>query len=141
MYETKYATKSWGQHEGLLRNFFRLLIHVLLGVFRPRFYIVDDQPDFLTLNANGYTVMASKPEQIVSINGQTIATFKSVEAIHIRHFVSGAGERRREWWTVSLKIARRRSVFLGKSEDSMEASIAAAHLSKLIERPVVAIYI
>lgn len=139
MYETKYATKSAGQDVALLRNFFRLLVHVLLGVFRPRFYIVDDQPDFLALNANGYTVVASKPGQIISINGQTISTFKSVEAIHIRHFVRGAGDRRREWWTVSLKIARRRAIFLGKSDDSMEASIAAAHLSKLIERPVVAI--
>jgi hypothetical protein len=113
----------------------------LLGLVRPRLYILDDEPDFLALDANGYTVVASKPEEIIRINGKTVATFKSVETIHIRHFVSGGGDRKREWWSISLKIAGKPAVFLGKSEDSLEASIAAAHLSKFIERPVVAIWI
>jgi hypothetical protein len=139
MNETKYSTKSEGQPVSLFKSLFRPLVHVLLSLFRPRLYIVDDLPDFLAMDSNGYTVVASKPERIVSINGLPIATFESVEAIHIRHFVSGAGNRRREWWAVDLKILRRSAVCLGKSQDSMEASIAAAHLSKMIERPVVAI--
>lgn len=141
MYESKHAAKPAGRPVGLFRRFFRLPVHVLLGVIRPRLYIIDERPDFLALDANFYTIVASKPEQIVSVNGETIATFKSIEAIHIRHFVRGAGDRRRERWTVSLKIARRPAVILGKSQDSMGASIAAAHLSKLIERPVVAMQI
>lgn len=109
MYETSLVTKSTGRPVGLFRNFLRLLIHVLLSVFRPRFHIVKDRPDYLALDADSYTVVASKPEQIVRINGQTVATFKSVEAIHIRHFVRGSGDRQNEWWTVSLKIAGRPS--------------------------------
>ena len=75
------------------RNIVRVLGHVVISYVPPRLYIVDDKPNFLTLNANFYTVAASKHEQVVTLNGQIVAVFKSIEAIHIRHFVSGAGNR------------------------------------------------
>ncbi len=115
MNETQHATQSTNLPSALFRSIFRLLVHVFLSSFRPRLYIVDDEPDFLTLDENGYTVVASKREQIISLNGKTVAVFKNVEAIQIRHFVRGAGNGRREWWTLSLKLTRRPVLYLGKS--------------------------
>lgn len=122
----------------IFKSILRLLGHIILSALRPHLRIVDDEPNLLTLDSNCYTVVASRDEGIVTLDGQTVAVFKSIEAIHIRHFVSGAGNRRREWWTLSLKTARRPIVDLGRTQDSLEASIAAARLSTLIDRPVVA---
>ena len=118
---------------------FRLLGRLVLGFFWPRLRIVNDQPGYLTLDANGSTVAASANTQRVTRNGQTVAAFKNVEAIHIQYFVRGWGNRQREWWTVSLKTVGSPAVYLGKSQDSTEASIAAAHLSTVIGKPVVAL--
>jgi hypothetical protein len=117
----------------------RFLRHAVTGFLWPRLSIVDSEPGFLALDANGYIVEASQREMAVTSNGHKVAAFKDIQAIHIQHFVNGSGNRRREWWTLSLKTLGRRPFVLGKSRDPTEASIAAAHLSTVVGKPVVAL--
>lgn len=118
---------------------FRLLVHAFLSFWWPRLSIIDEQPGLLVLDASGFTITASKSDQLVTLNGRAIASFKGIQAIQIQHFASGGGNRRREWWRLSLQVLGRPVVHLGRTRDSLQADIAAAHLSTLIERPVVAL--
>lgn len=125
------------QFSALLTGFLRLIDRAVFNFFFPKLSIVVDQEDFLAIDTNGCTLVASKHEQVVTLNGQRIATFKNVEAIHIQHFVRGAGRRQKEWWKLSLKTAQQPAVCLGKTRDWAQVSLAAARLGTLIERPVV----
>ena len=117
----------------------RLLAHAVASFWWPKLSIVTDQPGLLVLNANGFTVTASRTEQVVMLNSQPVAFFKGVKAIQLQHFTSGAGNRKREWWIVSLQLSGRKAAYLGKTRDAIEASIAAARLSTLTGKPVVAL--
>ena len=117
----------------------RFLRHTVTSFVWPSLTIVDSEPGFLSLDANGYIVEASQRELIVTFNGHRLAAFKDIQAIQIQHFVNGSGNRRREWWTLTLKTLATHPIVLGKSRDPTEASIAAAHLSTVVGKPVVAL--
>ena len=117
----------------------RLVAHVVSSFVWPTLRIVDDRPGLLVLDANGYKVTASQQDQLVSLNSQPVASFGGVSAIQVQHFSSGGGNRRKDWWKVSLQLSNQRVAFLGKTRDATEASIAAARLSTLIGKPVVAL--
>ena len=67
----------------------RLLAHAVASFWWPKLSIVTDQPGLLVLNANGFTVTASRAEQVVMLNSQPVAFFKGVKAIRL--FVEFSG--------------------------------------------------
>jgi hypothetical protein len=92
-----------------------------------------ERPGLLTLNANGLTVIVDRQANAVTVEGRTVASFNAIDSIEIEYVVAA---RRPPWWRVGLRIIPAGSVLIGESDDSTEASIAAAHLSTVTGKPV-----
>ena len=95
--------------------------------------VESESPGLLRLNANGLTVIADRQANAVTVEGQTVASFDAIEAVEIE-YVDAA--RRAPWWRVRLRLAPAGSVVVGESDDSTDASIAAAHLGTVTGKPV-----
>jgi hypothetical protein len=94
---------------------------------------VTERPGFLLLNANGLTVIADREVNAVTIEGRTVASFNAIESIQIEYVVAA---RSTPWWRVCLQVIPSGSVLVGETDDSTDASIAAAHLSSVTGKPV-----
>ena len=113
--------------------------HVVMDLLRPKLVIVEDRPTALVLNASGYTVRADARRRTVALNSSVVSSFNSIQAIRIQHVSSGSGNRQSNWWIVGLLLSAGVVVRLGRTRDAEEASMAAARLSTITERPVVAV--
>jgi hypothetical protein len=95
--------------------------------------VVTERPGFLMLNANGLMVVADKGSSTVTIEGRTVASFNAIQRIEIEYVVAA---RSAPWWRVRLQVIPAGSVPVGETDDSTDASIAAAHLSSVTGKPV-----
>lgn len=89
----------------------------------------------LVLNADGWIVGFDKPSQVVSHSGRPVASFSTVEAVGVQHFVNG---KRFEWWVLSLKLRGGKTLSIGRSTDGAQISIAAAHAASMLGKSVLA---
>jgi hypothetical protein len=89
----------------------------------------------LVLNADGWIVGFDKPSQVVTYSGKPVASFSTVEAVGVQHFVNG---KRFEWWVLSLKLRGGKKLSIGRSTDGAQISIAAAHAASVMEKSVLA---
>jgi hypothetical protein len=89
----------------------------------------------LVLNADGWLVGFDKPSQVVSYSGRSVASFSTVEAVGVQHFVNG---KRFEWWVLSLKLRGGKKLSVGRSTDGAQISIAAAHAASIMGKSVLA---
>lgn len=87
----------------------------------------------LVLNADGWLVTFDKPPETVSYAGRMVASFASVDSINIQHFING---KRFEWWVLSLKLRTGKRLTIGRSIDSVQISIAAAHAATIMGKNV-----
>lgn len=92
-----------------------------------------DDEKRLVLNADGWLVTFDKPSQAVTYSGTAVASFSSVDAIEVRHFVNG---KRFEWWVLSLRLLGGKNISIGRSADGAQVSIAAAHAATIIGKSV-----
>lgn len=117
----------------------RAVLHALRDRTFPNLTVLLDRPGRLILNASGNTVVASRHERTVTVNGAVVATFDELEAIHVQYFLDTLedGNDANQRWTLNLKPTDRRKIKLGTSTDALEMSLVAAHLATLLGKPVV----
>ena len=65
-----------------------------------------------------------------------MASFSSVNAIEVKHFVNG---KRFEWWVLSLRLRASKQIFIGRSTDDVQVSVAAARIAKVTGKTVSAV--
>ena len=92
-----------------------------------------DEKECLVLNADGWLFEFDKASQTVSRSGKVVALFRSVKTVDVEHFVNG---KRFEWWVISLTLLSGERLFLGRSTDGVDVSIAAAHAATLMNKDV-----
>jgi hypothetical protein len=95
--------------------------------------IENEDKNSLVLNADGWLIEFDKPSQTVKRSKKLVASFRSVNTVDIEHFVNGRGF---EWWVLSLALHGRRRLFIGRSTDGVDISIAAAHVATMISKNV-----
>ncbi|WP_372527562.1 hypothetical protein [Piscinibacter sp.] len=98
--------------------------------------IVEQNENCLVLRANNRRIVADKLARTIKAGNRVVASFDSIRSIDIKYFCTGDGP---EWWTVSLCLGRHRRVPIGKTSDDAQASIAAARLSTITGKKVVAL--
>jgi hypothetical protein len=69
----------------------------------------------------------------VSYSGRAVASFSSLNAIEVKHFVNG---KRFEWWVLSLQLRDGQQISIGRSTDDVQVSIAAARIAKATDKSV-----
>ena len=69
---------------------------------------------------------------MVSRSGKVVASFGSVQTVDVEHFVNG---KRFEWWVLSLALQGKK-LFIGRSTDGADISIAAAHAAAVMSKRV-----
>lgn len=89
--------------------------------------------DSFTLSADGWLVEFDKASQTVSCSGKAVASFRSIQTVDVEHFING---KRFEWWVLSLALQRGKKIFVGRSTDGAEISIAAAHTATVMSKLV-----
>jgi len=87
----------------------------------------------LVLDADGWSVTFDKRTQAVSYSGRSVASFSSLDAIEVAHYVNG---KRYEWWVLRLKLFGGKKVFIGRSTDAAQVSVAAAHAATITGKSV-----
>jgi hypothetical protein len=87
----------------------------------------------LVLNADGWLVTFDRSSGTVSYDGRLATSFASVDSIIIQHFING---KRLEWWILSLKLRTGKRLTIGRSTDSAQVSIAAAHAATIMVKDV-----
>jgi hypothetical protein len=95
--------------------------------------IESEGEDSLVLSADGWLVEFNKASQLVSCSGKLVASFRSVQTVNVEHFVNG---KRFEWWVLSLALHGGKKIFVGRSTDGVEVSIAAAHAATVMNKHV-----
>jgi hypothetical protein len=95
--------------------------------------IENDEKDNLVLSADGWLVEFNGPAQMVYRAGRVVASFQSVIAVDVEHFVNG---KRFEWWVLSLALQGGKKLFIGRSTNGVEVSIAAAHAATAMRKSV-----
>ena len=87
-----------------------------------------DDENGLVLNADGWPVTFDKRSQLVSYSGRAVASFSSLNAIDVMHFVNG---KHFEWWVLRLRLRGGKRISVGRSTDDVQVSIAAARIAKV----------
>jgi hypothetical protein len=98
--------------------------------------IVDDREHCLVLRSGSRTCIADARTQTIRIGSRVAASFGAIRSVDIRHQTRREGEAER--WIVSLSLGWPRSVAIGQSLDDAEASMAAARLSSITGKKVLA---
>ena len=100
-----------------------------------RVKIQTDTPYRLVLEVNFRQIVLDKRSQLVSSSGKLLARFDDIQAIELIHQINGTGQRKGEWWVVHLRLAGQ-NIRIGQTIDDVQASIVAAHMSKITGKPV-----
>ena len=88
----------------------------------------------LVLHCGNREVVVDKRRRIVRSESQILAHFDAIKSIDITHYSSiDAGP---DYWAVALNLSWFSSISIGRTEDSTDASIAAAHLSTFTGKKV-----
>jgi hypothetical protein len=110
---------------------FKRMLSFLPGGFLVA--IERESTDSLVLDADGWHVEFNKLSQLVSRSGKVVASFDAVLSVDVEHFVNG---KRFEWWVLSLALQEGEKLFIGRSTDGIEVSIAAAHAAAVMSKRV-----
>ncbi|MFZ6817183.1 hypothetical protein [Undibacterium sp. Ji22W] len=90
----------------------------------------------LVLDSDGWLIEFNKASKLVSRSGTLAASFGSILSVDVEHSVNG---KRFEWWVLNLTLQGGKKIFVGRSTDSAEVSIAAAHIANAVSKRVRAI--
>ena len=118
-----------------LRDFARAFAAEVRRLFSWRFAIeiVASQPDRLILRSAGREIVVDRTRRNIMSGGRLLAPLASIQSVVISQFTDD-GEPR--WWTVILVTDRIGELTIGKTSDESEASIVAARLATLCDKPV-----
>jgi hypothetical protein len=109
-----------------LRNLFSGLDNLLMSPYQLE--LVDSDENFVRIRSQGEDIVADRRLRIVRRGATTLVRFEQIRSIDIRHH---RNDDELEHWSVSLHLSWYSQVFIGRTTDSTEASIVAAHLSTL----------
>jgi hypothetical protein len=109
-----------------LRNLFSGLDELLMSSHELE--LVDSDENFVRIRSQGDDIVADRRLRVVRRGVRTLVRFDQIRSIDIRHH---NGEDETEHWSVNLHLSWYSQVFIGRTTDSTEASIVAAHLSTI----------
>lgn len=96
--------------------------------------IAEDLPGRVALRYGHTTTTFDRKTGKVEQNGRPVAMVSLVERIEVHRPFNHQGPPN---WYVTVQISGHRQVEVGQSTDELDASIVAARISKVTERPVV----
>lgn len=116
----------------------RGLLGAVRQVLAPTYSIELHEPDDarLVLVCDGREVVVNKRFRTVKCGGDVLARFDEIQSIEIR--CRSDGEDADPYWVVRLRLSRLSSVQVGRTSDSVEASIVGARLSTFTGKRVTA---
>lgn len=95
-----------------------------------------EDKDGLVLNSDGWLTEFNKTAKLVSRSGTLVASFGSILSVDVEHYING---KRFEWWVLNLTLQGGKKLFIGRSTDSVEVSIVAAHVAEAVSKRVRAV--
>lgn len=95
--------------------------------------IKHEDKEGLVLDSDGWLIEFNKTSKLVSRSGTLVASFGSILSVDVEHYVNG---KRFEWWVLNLTLQGGRKLFVGRSTDSAEVSITAAHIADAVSKRV-----
>ena len=98
--------------------------------------IKHEDKERLILNSDGWLLEFNKASKLVSRSGTLVASFEAILSVDVEHYVNG---KRFERWVLNLTLQGGKKIFVGRSTDSAEVSIAAAHIADAVSKRVRAI--
>lgn len=94
--------------------------------------LVEHGERFLVLRSEGRKVVADKRYKVVRVDSRLATSFEAIQSIDIeQHVTDGSSV-----WSVSLYLSWWKRIHIGQSYDAVDASIAAAHLSRITGKEV-----
>lgn len=111
---------------GWLRNLFSGLDDLLMSSHELE--LLESDENFVRIRSQGEDIVADGRLRIVRRGATTLVRFEQIRSIDLRHH---RGDEDAEHWTVSLHLSWYSQVFIGRTTDSAEASIVAAHLGTI----------
>lgn len=98
--------------------------------------IEHEDSERLVLDSDGWLIEFNKASRLMSRSGTLVASFESILSVDVEHYVNG---KRFEWWVLNLTLKGGKKIFVGRSTDSAEVSITAAHIADAMSKRVRAI--
>ena len=95
-----------------------------------------EDKDGLVLDSDGWLTEFNKASKLVSRSGTLVASFGQILSVDIEHYING---KRFEWWILNLTLQGGKKLFIGRSTDGVEVSIAAAHVAEAVNKRVRAV--
>lgn len=95
--------------------------------------IEHEDKEGLVLDSDGWLSEFDKASKLVSRSGTLVASFGSILSVDVEHYING---KRFEWWVLNLTLQGGRKLFIGRSTDSVEVSIVAAHVADAVSKRV-----
>ena len=97
--------------------------------------VVESSKDRLVLSVSGRLIIADAATKEVSSEGQVVAHFGSIKSVVITQLLS-KGEI--VWWALNLSMRDGSEIFVGRTPNDVEASVAAARLGTVLGVEVLA---
>lgn len=116
----------WQWLERFVRGMFRALTRSL--------EIIDHTDKRLVVWSDRGPMTFDRNYGTISRSGRVIARFDAISQVEIKEYRGDSGPFA---WAVRLRVAWWRSIHVGRTTDDMTASICAAHVSTIMDKPVV----
>ncbi|WMW81311.1 hypothetical protein RF679_03270 [Undibacterium cyanobacteriorum] len=92
-----------------------------------------EDKESLVLDADGWRFEFNKVSKLIFRSGRLVTSFGSIQSVDVEHYVNG---KRFEWCVLKLTLQDGRKIFVGRSINSAELSIVAAHIADAVSRSV-----
>lgn len=122
----------WRIASSLARTAFALAWQVFFPSYSIE--IVAKDARRLVLKHKGREIVADKRYRTVKSGSRVLATFDAIHSIGIR---SHRGDDTPDFWEISLRLGTVSRIMIGRTSDSTDASIIAAGLGTITDKPVI----
>jgi hypothetical protein len=118
-----------------IRDFAHAFIQEARNLFssKPQLSVLEHTEHHLVLRCGSRKLLADGRTKTIHVGPKLVASFAGIREVEITERANNDGP---VTWALTLKLFRHPPLFLAKSQDSTETSIAAAHLSTITGKPV-----